>query len=109
MKTIREIVFKANGEDANVIKVQLYYNLGGMNLFTYKEEQRGYYMSVAPYTRIGRCESFTAFTGWKRCLVPVARQSKAKQAVAEKMFDEQYVMWARQCADKYGLVLEGKV
>lgn len=71
------------------LKIEVYYSLGGYNLFTYKQEPRGYYVSVSPVTRSERngcvMESFTAFSGIKQCIKPVARRSKKAEADAENM------------------------
>lgn len=62
---------------ANILKVQLYYSKGGMNYFTGDNEKRGLYLSVSPVTRtqneFGRSESFTAFSGIKKCVKEMAR------------------------------------
>lgn len=70
------------------LKVHVFYNKGGMNHFHGKEERRGYYISVTP-VEIKQCdgyqmESFLAFSGAKRLVLEVKRQSdKAyNQAVA---------------------------
>ena len=78
------IPLKANVHRSTDLKVELYYSLGGANMFTYRNEARGYYLSVVPVTRDGIMESFTAFTGTKTCVKQVARKSvKAeKEAIA---------------------------
>lgn len=71
------------------LKIELYYYLGGCNYFTYKQEERGYYISISPVERseCGGCimESYTAFSGTKYCLHKVQRKSaKAEQVANEK-------------------------
>lgn len=77
-------------KECHYIKVELYYDLGGMNYFTYKQEPRGYYVSVCPVERrvltdstgrvYGTSEGFTAFSGTKMLLEPCQRKGKgAKQ------------------------------
>lgn len=65
---------------ANALKIEVYYSLGGMNLFTYKQEKRGYYLSVCPVEQevIGSVtlESYTAFTGAKVLVKEVKRKSQ---------------------------------
>lgn len=70
------------------LKVHLYYDKGGMNYFHGKEEKRGYYLLVQP-VEFMQCdsyqmESYVAFSGAKRLVLEVKRQSdKAyNQAVA---------------------------
>lgn len=74
---------KVKGSKATDIKIETYYNKGGLNYFTYKNETRGYYISVVPVKRRfnGRyyTESYTAFSGVKQLILEVKRQS-AKQA-----------------------------
>lgn len=66
---------------ATHLKVELYYSLGGLNVFTYKDEPRGYYLSVSPVARKGNWETFVAFTGLKQCILPVKR--KAQEALSK--------------------------
>lgn len=39
------------GNDVNCLKIEVYYHLGGINYFTYKDEQRGYYLSISPINK----------------------------------------------------------
>ena len=43
---------------ANFIRVELYYDKGGMNYFTGKTERRGYYLSAVPVTSYNRGYTF---------------------------------------------------
>lgn len=71
--------------DANThLKVEVYYHLGGMNWFTARSENRGYYLSVSPIERHIHeggytTESFVMLTGRKLLLLECSRKS-AKQA-----------------------------
>lgn len=62
------------------LKIEVYYHKGGLNYFTYKNEPRGYYVSVLP-VEIQRMdngivmESFAAFSGIKSFLKEVSRKS----------------------------------
>jgi len=58
---------------ANTLKVELYYTKGGMNYFTGNSEPRGLYLSVSPVTVSDGSESFTAFSGVKKCVKEMAR------------------------------------
>ena len=90
-------------EDGQFLKVETYYSKGGYNVFTYKEETRGYYLSIVPVERQSRdgytMESFMAFSGLKKCLVPVKRASKKAEAEAEEfaedMLDDFVAMFCR--------------
>lgn len=64
----------------NAVEISLYYSKGGMNYFTGRVETRGYYAAVSPVERKGNMITLTAFSGGKRCVVPVSRQSKSKEA-----------------------------
>jgi len=64
----------------------VYYNKGGMNYFSGRTEERGYYLSVSPVERDERgiIECYTAFSGVKTLILPVKRQSdKAYQQSVE--------------------------
>jgi hypothetical protein len=77
--TVHKYYIPVEGNKVNNIKVELYYSLGGMNYFTGRAEERGYYLSVTPVFKEDRggcfIESMTAFTGTKMLLLPVARKS----------------------------------
>ena len=79
-----------NGK-ATHLKAEIYYALGGHNVFTYKNESRGYYISVSPVERSDKygymMESYTAFTGLKQCVLEVQRKSAKKLAEAIEYFD----------------------
>lgn len=77
--------------DATHIKIEVYYEKGGYNYFTYKTEPRGVYVSVSPVTLEDRpggyqMESYTAFSGAKFCVKELKRKSdKALQEVVAKL------------------------
>jgi len=85
------------------LKIQVYYDKGGMNYFSGGVNKRGYYLSVTPVQieRQGNnvmIESYTAFSGIKKLILEVERQSpksaeKAKE-LAESSIPElkQYVL-----------------
>lgn len=84
------IEVKENPAKVTHLKIELYYDLGGMNYFTGRPENRGYYLSVSPVTRGisaggSVLESYTAFTGIKQNIKQVTRKSKKAEAEAEKM------------------------
>ena len=90
--TVKKEYIKAKGEN-QYIKVEMYYSLGGYNLFTYKQEQRGYYISVCPVERreyAPGCmmEGFTAFSGVKMLVEPCERKGKGAAARALAKYDE---------------------
>ena len=80
-------------EAGKYLKVELYYSLGGINYFTYKNEPRGYYLSACPVERREYApglmmEGFTAFTGTKMLVEPCERKSKGAEARALAKYDE---------------------
>lgn len=77
-----------NRVKATHLKVETYYNKGGYNYFTYKEEPRGFYLSVSPVERSASAsgfmmESYTGFSGVKECVKTVARKSEKAEQEAE--------------------------
>lgn len=78
-------------ENGNKLEIAVYYSLGGMNYFNYKQEPRGYYGSVTP-VKIEKSDgctmkSFGAFTGTKTFLLECGRKSAAKAKDAIKLFE----------------------
>lgn len=91
----RHIPVKADGRRENTMTLSVYYSLGGTHYFTYKAEQRGYYISIQPECRARGMVEMTAFTGYKRLIQPATRFSKAKlDALAEEGFRQAREMWA---------------
>lgn len=84
--------FIATKKENVFVKVEVYYNLGGINYFTYEVEPRGYYLSVSPVERVNRggyiMESCAAFSGYKTLLKEVKRKSKKAEAEAEQIAAE---------------------
>ena len=70
------------------VKVRLYYDKGGLNVFTYRDERRGYYLSVSPIRMERGMETYKAFSGLKSCVPPVSRKSAKAEANAVALVDE---------------------
>ena len=68
----RRIPTNVTGE---FIEVELYYSKGGYNVFTYKNESRGYYVRVCPVKVERNMVSFIAFSGTKLCVYECSRKS----------------------------------
>jgi hypothetical protein len=68
------------------LKIEVRYNKGGMNYFTSRNEERGYYLSVTPVERTKgegyTSESYVGFSGVKKLILPVARQSEKQYQAA---------------------------
>ena len=70
------------------LKTEVSYNKGGMNYFSGRTEQRGYYVSVSPVvvSDLGngfKSEKYTAFSGIKRLVMEVGRKSDSSEKEAE--------------------------
>lgn len=87
-EVIYERLHKVEGQENNYIRETLYYSLGGYNYFTYRQESRGYYLSVTPIKQETHggvvMETYTAFTGTKMCVHPVQRKSAKAAKIAEE-------------------------
>ena len=81
----RYLKLRENPSKATHLKIETYYSLGGYNYFTYKQEQRGYYLSVVPVERGNGMEGFIAFSGVKQLVKPVSRKSKKAEAEAKNL------------------------
>ena len=73
-KIIRNI--PVEGGDANVIRVDIHYNVGGMNYFTARKEARGLYMSVSPLQVGDRFTTYNGFSGVKVLVKEMSRYSE---------------------------------
>ena len=83
---------KVEGTDYE-LKIEIYYKKGGMNYFSGKPEERGYYLSVSPVQVERRpngitTESYTAFSGIKALILRVNRQSPKAEKEAEMLAQE---------------------
>jgi len=94
------------------LKTLFYYDLGGFNYFTGKEEGRGYYILIQP-VEISRnenggvsCETFTAFKGIKSLLTECKRKSKKMQRIAEMRLLDKRQNLLQYVADKNNLIIQ---
>lgn len=78
----REFTFDLGREVKNEshVKVSFYVDNGGINYFTYKNEKKGYYVSIAPITR-NECDGcatvrIRVFSGLKMLLKEISRKSR---------------------------------
>ncbi|NDE69426.1 MAG: hypothetical protein EB057_05070 [Microbacteriaceae bacterium] len=98
-KTIKEIPI--SGKPNHYYKVNLFYSKGGLNYFTYKQEERGYYLSVkAVEQKQGDgyvVESYVAFNGVKSLVQTANRFSqKTLESLALKNYDQaiaEFINW----------------
>lgn len=66
--------------EANQLRLELRYELGGMNYFCSRQEIRGLYFSISPVsvkpaTHGGTIESYSAFSGMKKLVRPLNRKN----------------------------------
>lgn len=97
--------------DITHLRVEVYYSLGGYNLFTYKQEPRGYYLSVSP---VGSLESgntavksYRLFPGTKQLILPVNRQSPKRMTEALELAEQHKPKLIEYVLQKEGLELAG--
>lgn len=99
---IKKEYIKAKG-DNEWIKVELYYSLGGLNCFTYKQEGRGYYLSAVPVKRENHgsfsSESFVAFTGVKTLVQECSRKGKTAEQKAMNQYEQRKAELLKHFAD----------
>lgn len=91
-----QVLYKEYKEvDNKDFKIQLYYNLGGENYFSGKQEKRGYYVSVTPVHLEDNghyiVETSTAWSGIKECLLEVKRKSTKSENKAIDMLTDEFV------------------
>ena len=86
---IKYLKVQENPASVTDLKIELYYDLGGMNYFTGRVENRGYYLSVTPVERcVSRgytSECYTAFSGIKQLVKVVKRKSQKAEKEAENL------------------------
>ena len=97
------------GEETH-LRIDLYYDLGGYNVFTYKTDPRGYYASFLPVKREVHThytsESFVGFSGFKVLLKEVTRQSKKARTEALEEFIADLPQWLDACETKYHFTID---
>lgn len=104
-----------NENDKNVthLKCEVYYSLGGVNYFTYKNEARGYYASVTPVERRTSyynghaitSEGYMMFTGIKQLVKEVSRKGAKSEAEAEKIAETVFPSLIDYVCSKNGLTV----
>lgn len=83
--------FRAKGKDINTVEATIYYKLGGHNMWSGRNEDRGYYFSITPCEinhgiktiRVGA----NGYCGIKHLVVPCQRQSKRRYEEAKSAID----------------------
>ena len=80
MNIKKEIIERNN----KTYQVSIFYDKGGLSYFGGSSSKRGYYLSVVPCRVENGMVSITLFSGFKKLLVEVERQSKRKKEEALK-------------------------
>lgn len=92
--TIESIPVKANDKNIDALEVCAYYSLGGANMATYRNEPRGYYISVTPVKYItrgnGKITESHPLDGIKKCFIECNRQGAKKEQAAINAKREDY-------------------
>lgn len=94
---------------ANNLKVEVYYDKGGFSYVTYKNQPRGFYISVTPVFRENRgtftMEQFGAFSGYKRLVLEVNRFSDKQYNKAVELSKEYEQMMVDRLVAENGFIL----
>lgn len=84
--TIASLPLKSNPDGFDALDVSVYYSLGGTNMFSYKTEDRGYYISVTPVKKVAysNYKTVTSYPtdGIKKCFIKCTRQSVKREQTA---------------------------
>lgn len=80
-RTISTKYRKTTGKEE--LKIEVYYSLGGWNMFNGSQEARGYWMSVSPVEREDNMESFIIGRGRRKFLNETRVDRKGGKAEQE--------------------------
>ena len=97
-------------ENPTHLRLSLYYTTGGMSYFTYKNEPRGYYLSVTPQrieaANFGSTVACSLMSGVKDLLLEVNRQSDKQLEIATTIAAERAAVLLEWCRQEYGTQYE---
>lgn len=97
-------------EKATHLKIELYYHLGGTNWYTYKNDERGYYLSICPVSLCDRgsyaTETYEIFSGRKILLYTVKRKSKNSKQIAIQKANEILDSFVNQICNQNNIEVE---
>jgi len=99
----RKLAISAAGKSWNELTVEIYYDLGGMNYFSGKQERRGYYFSLTPETVSHGMRTYESYTGMKVLFQQVKRRTKKQDALAVEKFGELWDKYVPLYCEKYGI------
>lgn len=86
---IEYIKVRPNSKKITHLRIEFVYSLGGYDCWNHKNEKRGYYLSVSPVSRNGYFESYSAFSGCKKLIKSVSRQSRKAKSEAEMIMESE--------------------
>lgn len=114
MKTIlKRYIPIPETEYCNCMKVEIYYTLGGYNVWNYKVDPRGFYLSITPMMRELKdgyvSETYSAYTGLRQLLLQVERRSKRTETIAVNEAAKILNPLIRQVCDKNNLPIPEEV
>lgn len=97
-------------ENPTRLQLSIHYNSGGVNYATYKNDARGYYLSVSPQ-RVedrGYCNAVSSMlmSGVKDLLLEVSRQSDKQLEIATTIAAERAPALLEWCKREYGIQYE---
>ena len=96
-------------EYANALIIEVYYDKGGRNYFTCKDERRGYYLYVCPVLRSDGLVSYTSFSGTKLLLKEVARKSAKAEAEAEEIAKGKVADLVASVCNRNGIAIPNEI
>ena len=92
--------------DMNRIRLSVRYRLDTMNIFTGREEARGYYLHASPEKEECGVISTVLGLGCKALLLEVPRRSKKREEEACRLADAMAPQLIAWCCDEYGLIVD---
>lgn len=95
--------FPIGGSDNRFIECRLIYRLGGMNMFTYNTEPRGYWLSATPVVVERGFVTECPMDGLRMLLKEVSRASKKAEADASAAMDTVMRDMVRKVCAKNGI------
>ena len=95
--------FPIGGSDTKFIECRLIYRLGGMNMFTYDTEPRGYWLSASPVVVERGMVTECPMDGLRVLLKEVSRASKKAEAEASAAMDTAKRDMVRKVCAKNGI------
>ncbi len=87
------------------LQINVYYDKGGINMFSGKNEPRGYWLSVRPVERDEKSVSFSITEGLRVFLLEVKKRGEKNDQQALKLSEEKQGEVVGAVAAKYGLEL----